>query len=121
MEDTANSDLMVELAELLEEHKAGDVVVLDISRQSSWTDYFVICTVNSNAHLRGLVRSVNGFLAFHKIEALNKRKHVSEDGWMLIDCGTFVIHLMTRKLRDFYELERLWFSGEAVYHSSKSS
>ena len=89
--------------------------------QSSWTDYFIIATVTSQTHMRGIVRYVNGFLHEHSIEPLRRRKRVDEEGWILIDCGDFVVHLMTQENRDFYELERLWYSGKKLYHSSKSS
>ena len=121
MEDTASKQIVVDLAKLLEEHKASDTVVIDISRQSSWTDYFVICTVTSQAHTRGLVRYIREFLKERDVEPYHRHKSTAEEGWTLIDCGRFVVHLMTNELRSFYELERLWFSGQTVYHSSKSS
>ncbi len=40
---------------------------------------------------------------------------------MLVDCGSFVVHLMEREKRDFYELEKLWFMAEEVYSSSSAS
>ena len=121
MADTARNRTVLELAELLVEHNGEEIVVLDIHEQSSWTDYFIIATVNSHALMRGIVRYVNGFLADNSIEPLHRHKHVSDDGWTLIDCGDFVIHLMSKEIREFYELERLWYSGKTLYHSSKSS
>ena len=121
MEDTAKNSTVLAIAELLDEHNGEETVVIDIHEQSSWTDYFVIATVSSQAHMRGIVRYVNGYLSDHAIEPLHRRKHVSEDGWTLIDCGEFVIHLMSRETREFYDLERLWYAGKKVYHSSKSS
>ena len=121
MGDTVKSNKIIELAKLLDEHNGKNTVVLDIHEQSSWTDYFVITTVNSQTHMRGIIRYVRSFLKENSIEPSNRRKHMSEDGWVLIDCGDFVIHLMTEELRDFYDLERLWFSGQLLYQSSKSS
>ena len=43
-------DKALEIAQLMEDGKGNDVVVLDISELNSWTDYFVIVTVNSSAH-----------------------------------------------------------------------
>ncbi|MDR2952823.1 MAG: RsfS/YbeB/iojap family protein, partial [Treponema sp.] len=44
------------LGELLREHKGGDVSVLDLRGMNSWTDFFIIATVSSNAHMEGLER-----------------------------------------------------------------
>ncbi|MBT3275140.1 MAG: ribosome silencing factor [Spirochaetales bacterium] len=121
MADTAKNSIVLNLAKLVEEHNGEETVVLDISEQSSWTDFFIIATVNSQARMRGIIRYVNGYLSDLSIEPLHRHKHVSEDGWTLIDCGNFVIHLMTSEIREFYDLERLWYSGKVLYQSSKSS
>ena len=121
MEDTAKNSIVVSLAELLDTHNGVDTVVLDIHEQSSWTDFFVITTVSSQAHMRGIARYVNGFLKDRSIVPFNRHKRVGEDGWTLIDCGDFVIHLMNEETREFYDLERLWYGGKQIYHSSKSS
>ncbi len=121
MEDTARNNLVIDLAKLLDLHNGGDTTVLDIRGQSSWTDYFIITTATSSAHMQGLYRIIKGFLSEHDVEPLRRRKHVSDDNWLLVDCGDFVVHVMTEKTRSFYELERLWFEGLELYHSSKSS
>ena len=121
MADIAKNNIVLDLAKLLEDHNGENTVVLDIHEQSSWTDYFVIATVTSQTHMRGIVRFVNSFLDDHSIEPLRRRKRVDEEGWTLIDCGAFVVHLMTKENREFYELERLWYAGKKLYHSSKSS
>ena len=106
MEDTVNNrktDLasgrksVLEIAALLEEHLGEDAVVLDVSDISSWTDYIVICTVRSQAHLRGLFDNVNVYLKGMEIEPLNSRKNPGNQGWVLIDCGNFIINLMDRE------------------------
>jgi len=121
MADTAKSKKVIELANLLDEHNGKDTVVLDIHEQSSWTDYFIISTVSSQAHMRGIIRYVMGFLKENSIELFNRHKNLSESGWVLIDCGDFVVHLMDEQTREFYDLESLWYSGKSLYHSSKSS
>jgi ribosome-associated protein len=120
MEDTVRNSVL-ELARLLEEHRGEDVRALYVGTMSNWTDYFVIATVRSSAHLHGLLRSVEEFFAEKHIQPLTPRKHSRrEEGWVLIDCGPFVLHLFDQEHREFYELEKLWFKNELIY-SSKSS
>ncbi len=122
MVDTVKSkDAALEIAGVIEEHRGEETVVIDVSQESSWTDYFIISTVNSVGHLKGVVRHVKQYLRDRDVEILHRHKRMAEDGWELIDCGYMVIHLMSREMREFYDLEKLWFNGEELFHSSKSS
>ena len=120
MDDTVRNDVL-DIARLLEDHRAEQVTALYIGEMSDWTEYFIITTVRSSAHLKGLLRVVNEGLSEKSITPIRSRKHHNQDtGWVLIDCGHFVIHLMDREHREFYELEKLWFRNELIY-SSRSS
>lgn len=122
MADTSRrTEDIVLIARLLEEHQGEDTIALDLRTMSSWTDYFVITTVRSRTHLGGLMRALDEYLDGHGIEPLSSGRRMTQDGWVLVDCGDFAVHLMDREMRDFYSLERLYFAAEEVYHSSKSS
>jgi ribosome-associated protein len=115
---------VIEIARLLDEHKAEDTVVLDLKELCSFSDFFIITTVRSQAHLRGLLMNLNDYLNKHNIESLNSSKNrtaADTQSWLLIDCGSFIIHLMEKEAREFYELEKLWFKSEVLYQSSKLS
>ncbi|GHV94092.1 hypothetical protein AGMMS50293_04120 [Spirochaetia bacterium] len=104
------------LGELLQEHKGADVVVLDLRKMNAWTDFFVIATASSNTHLDGLERHIKDFSLEKGIDILRRsRKPPAEgDEWRLIDLGSTVVHLMSARARDFYELERLWAQPMAL-------
>lgn len=113
----SKSDKAIAVGKLLMEHKGRDTIVLDVSEQSSWTDIFIITTVNSLGHLRGLVRQLKKFLDEKGIEINHRHKKLNEDGWELMDCGYMVIHLMNTEKRDFYNLEKLWHSSKCLLDS----
>jgi len=123
MDDTSNSSraTALEVARLLDEHRAEDTTVLCVGRACSWTDYFVIATPHSETHMRSLLDRVLELLKEKSVVRLNRARNAADSGWVLIDCGSFVIHLMRRDKRDFYELEKLWFTAEEVYSSSSAS
>lgn len=114
MSDNETKNLTKEIAAFINERKGSDTVVIDVSQQAGWTDFFIISTVSSLAHLKGLARDIWGFLSDRGITVLNRHKQVSKEGWELIDCGDIVIHLMSSELREFYNLERLWHLGEQL-------
>lgn len=96
------------IGEFLTEHKGIDTIVIDVTGNCSFTDYFVITTVTSLAHLRGLAHEIWSVLNELDLEVSNRHKTPGTDGWELIDCGDIVVHLMSNELRSFYSLEKLW-------------
>lgn len=114
-------DVALEVGQMIDDHKGESTVVIDVREQSSWTSFFIISTVNSVGHLKGLTRQIKNFLREKDVNVLHRHKRIAEDGWELIDCGFMVIHLMSEDMRQFYDLEKLWFSGEVLYQSSSSS
>jgi ribosome-associated protein len=96
------------LGDLLREHKGQDVSVLDLRGINNWTDFFIIATVSSNAHTDGLERQIKDFCRENKIDILGCSRKSTDDEWRLIDLGFTIIHLMKKRAREFYDLERLW-------------
>jgi ribosome-associated protein len=102
------------LRQLLDEHRCEDALVLDISGVSDVADYFVIATARSSTHLLGVYGYLMEYLKEQQLEPLTGPKRLRDNPWLLIDLGPIVVHLMERDTRDFYELEKLWFSGRLV-------
>lgn len=100
------------IGEYLDDHKCKDVNILDVSEECSWADCFIIATVNSIGHLKGVAHEIWGELNNLGLQVANRHKNPQGDGWELIDCGDIVIHLMSAELREFYSLEKLWQKRE---------
>lgn len=123
MEDIVKTkdSVAAEIGEFISEHNGENVLVIDVKDQNSWTDYIIIATSTSMGHLKGLVRQLKQLLDSNGVDILRRHKQIIDDGWELIDCGDFVINIMNKEMREFYNLDKLWFSGKIIYHSSKSS
>ena len=105
----------LEIAKILEDEKATDLVVLNISGLNSWTDYFVIVTVTSSTHWQGLYKQIKEYIKDNDLEIhLTNRKSPDGDDWNLIDLGSIVVHLMSESARSFYDLEKLWHAGKTI-------
>ena len=101
------------VVEALADRKAADTVVLDLRGLCAATDYFVIVSGTSVAHVRGM--------ADHLVEELQlagmKPHHVeglAQGRWVLLDYVDFVVHVFHPELREFYQLERLWGDAPVV-------
>jgi ribosome-associated protein len=108
------------LGSLLRDHKALDVVALDLRDCNSWTDFFIIGAATSSSHLDGLERHIKDFCQDQGLEILRRSprfKGESEDDWRITDLGGMVVHLMSQRARAFYELERLWSAAPVVFRA----
>jgi ribosome-associated protein len=111
----------LELGALLSEHRGIDVAVMDMRELNFWTDFFVIATVSSGAHLGGLERHIKEYAREKGLEILRRsRRPEAADDWCLVDFGNLVIHLMSAQARSFYELERLWSAAPLIYKNQES-
>ena len=107
-------DLAFAMGGLLAEHKGDSVVLLDMATQSGWTDWFVIATASSVAHLRGLARHIEEYAASEGFKARSSASISDDEEWVLLDFGDIVVHLMIERARQFYELEKLWFQAPSL-------
>ena len=101
-------DSAMKIAKFLNLSKATDVLLLDLREANIWTDFFVVATVASQSQALGIENDL-----IKEIEKLGlsewytKRKNSRDADWKLIDLGNIVIHLMSKKARNFYDLETL--------------
>ena len=103
------------VAQILDDKLAKDITILNISNVSSLADYFVIVTINSSTHWKGLYKQVKDYVKQNDLEIhVPNRKTPDGDDWNLIDVGSIVVHLMSKEARDFYDLEKLWHAGEKL-------
>lgn len=106
-----------DVAGILEGLGGQQVVALDVSRQSSFADAFVIAGATSQAQLRGMQRRLVDELERLDLHPRTRPRRDDESGWLLLDCDSVVVHLMLDEQRSFYDLERLWFDAEVIYRS----
>ncbi|MCS7171193.1 MAG: ribosome silencing factor [Aquificaceae bacterium] len=106
-------ELLKAIKNILEEKKAEDVVVLDVSKHTNIADYFIIATANSSVHAKALLK--------HLLEELEKRRvrpdHVEgkeESGWILVDLIDIIVHVFLKEWRGYYDLEWLYSNAERL-------
>lgn len=91
----------------LDDKKAGDLRVLDVSEQSSITDYLIIATATSEPHLRALRVELEKVIDATKTRIVGIET-AQESGWTVIDAFDLMIHLFSADRRTQYGLENLW-------------
>ncbi len=96
----------------LNEKKAMELAAIRVGDLTSVADYFILATATSNTHVKTLAEEVE----FKLSEAGVQPHHVEgrATGWILIDYCDIVVHVFSREARQFYNLDKMWFDGEAV-------
>ena len=105
--------------EFADNKKAENIVILDVQRISSVTDYFVIASGTSEPHLRAIVEEITG-----KLRDENGVRPRAVDGtvhgaWVVLDFFDVIVHIMRHDVRERYDLEGLW--GDAAQVKPKKA
>jgi len=93
--------------------KARDVSVMDVRGKTPVTDYMIVASGTSDRHVKAIAETV-AFRAKEAGEPPLGTEGVSEGEWALVDLNGVVLHVMQPKVRDYYNLERLWSAPAAV-------
>ncbi len=101
------SQLAAICAQIGSDGKGEDIVVLDVRKISSFTDYFVILSGRSTRHVQALAESMEHELRSKRISS-SRAEGLSEGKWVLLDFDDVVVHIFYHEQRDFYDLEGLW-------------
>lgn len=95
----------------LDDLKAVDVVVVDVVGKSSVMDYMVVASGNSDRHVKALADNVAVEAKKAGVTPLGMEGQAQGE-WVLVDLADVVVHVMLPRVRDFYQLEKLWSTGD---------
>ena len=108
-----STQLIKTVVAALEEIKAYDIEVFEVSGITALFDYIIIASADSNRQTRALANNVQ-----EKIKAAGGQVY-SQEGeqsgeWLLVDLGDAIVHIMQPTVRDYYNLEALWDEAKTV-------
>ncbi len=115
----AEQGLLADIVGYAEDRKAHDIVELDMRGVVGYTDWFVICSGNTDRQVRAIHDAIHDGCK-HDHGLLPRRVDgVSQAQWVLMDYLDVIVHIFTPQTRDFYRLEQLW--GEAPVRALSQS
>ena len=91
----------------LEEIKAFDIISIDVRKLTSVADFMIIASASSSRQTKALARNVVEKMKEIDIEVIGVEGE-QEGGWVLVDVGDIIVHIMTPPTRSYYNLEELW-------------
>lgn len=107
-EDLTSYKFACIVARFLDEKIAKDISILNISNVSSFADYFVICSAQTNTQVKALTENLS-----EKVKSTFSRLPIGKENdqknrWNLVDYGDVVVHILHQEDRDAYAIEKFW-------------
>ena len=101
------------ILDALEDKKAENIQIIDISEVSSVADYFIITNGTNKNQVQAIADHVSEKLGREGIYAKQTEGYATAN-WILLDYTDFVIHIFDKESRGFYDLERIWRDGRII-------
>ena len=111
--DKSALDVATILYETALDKKAEELVLLDVSKVSGFTDYFLIMNGRSTRHVQGLASALDEKLSRKRLTG-NKAEGLEEGHWVLLDFDDVIVHIFYYEERTVYDLEGLWHDAPRV-------
>ena len=100
-------------AEVCDEKKAKEIVVLDVRKITTISDYFIVCSTSNERQARAIADDMRV-----RMKDLGKREMgvegMEDARWVLQDFGDIVLHIFHESQREFYDIEGLWADAKQV-------
>lgn len=107
------SELARKIVDILEEHKAEEILLLDVRKQIDIADYFVIASGTSDRMIESLTEYVVDVIR-DEYQIHGFPQGVIGGGWMLVDFGDVIVHIFSPDRRAFYSLEDLYRESKVL-------
>ena len=107
-----NKEIFRIAANALNDKKARDLALIEISELTVLADYFLIATATSSTHVHSLADEVEAKLKEAGVEPHHIEGRTT--GWIVLDYSSVIIHIFTPDQRVFYDLDRMWSDGKPL-------
>lgn len=113
MTELTSKEIALAAANAGADKKAEDVEVLELGNLTAEADYFVICSAPSITQVRAIVNEVLESLGELGVTLIRSEGR-NNNGWVLLDYGSVVVHVFLREDRQYYSLEKLWAGARSI-------
>jgi len=102
-----SQQIATQIADLMVDKKALDIQILDVRGLTTLTDFFVICTSESQPQSRAICNHIEDEMLKEGIKPWHK-EGIEKLDWVLVDFVNIVAQIFSRESREYYDFERLW-------------
>jgi ribosome-associated protein len=99
-----------------QDKQAVEVTLLDLQGLGAFTDQFIVCSGLSSRQVDAICDEIEEQLSRIGIRLLHREGKAGAE-WMLLDFGSFLVHVFTERARHYYDIERLWRAARRINFS----
>ena len=101
------------IADLIFNKKGYDVRIIDLRSLTTFSDFFVICSADSDTQVKAIADEVDKSLRDEGIRCWHKEGYTALS-WVLLDYVDVVVHVFKKEAREFYNIEKLWGDAPSI-------
>lgn len=101
------------MVNLASDKQATEIMLLDIQELTTISDYFIICSAENDRQLRAIMEHIDEQVQ-HEFSLNPRVEGTPTTGWVILDYGDVVCHILNAAQREYYQLERLWSKASPV-------
>lgn len=101
------------IANLIFNKKGYDVVIIDLMKIATFSDFFVICSADSDTQVKAITDEIDKSLRDEGIKCWHK-EGMTALSWVLMDYVDVVVHIFKKESREFYNIEKLWGDAPTI-------
>lgn len=109
----SSEDQLARILTSLSDDKAEDIVQIDLRGKSAIGDYMIICSGRSSRQVSAIAEKLCERLK-QELGTTTRMEGKETGDWVLIDTGDVIVHVFRPEVRDFYQLEKMWLTGDAT-------
>jgi ribosome-associated protein len=99
--------------EAAQDKQAVDIAVLNLEQSGAFAEYFLLCSGHSQPQIKAIAESIEERLDREGLHLAHREGKANAE-WVLLDYGSFVVHIFSERAREYYDLERLWREAERI-------
>lgn len=111
MNNNSSREQALALCNLLEDVKAQNILLLDVSHLTVIAEHFIICSGRSTTQVKSICDGLEEKAKESIGIAPTRRDGLSDARWIVLDYGSIIVHVFHDQEREFYNMERLWMDG----------
>ena len=113
-ESFSEENLLKQIAHAIDDKKGDNIMIYDMRAEGGYIGIHIVITALSDLHIKNLTKEAIDKALEHNVKLVYPNQPNFESGWVILDFGFFVVHILTLEKREFYKLDAQFGKGKPM-------